>query len=161
MRRIGVLMCGAESDPVQPGSARGVPGRATAIGLDRRPQRADRHSLACGRCGPQSHIRGRIGWTCAGRHSGHFQRERGGAAAGKPQRADRVRECHRSGRRRLRREPGAAGRQRHRVHRVRIRHQREMAGATQRDRAPHDARGGPSGSRTRRRYRPVRSDPVQ
>jgi hypothetical protein len=28
-----------------------------AIGLDRGPQRADRHALACGRCGP-SHIRG-------------------------------------------------------------------------------------------------------
>ena len=37
----------------------------------------------------------------------------------------------RSGRRRLRREPGAAGRQRHRVHAVRIRHEREMAGTAQ------------------------------
>src|SRR6516162_311264 len=37
----------------------------------------------------------------------------------------------------------------------------KMAGAAQRDRAPHDARGGPSGSRSRRRYRPVRSDSVQ
>ena len=52
-----------------------------------------------------------------------------------PHRADRVRECRRSGRRRLRREPGAAGRQRHRLHPVRIRLEREMAGAAQADRA--------------------------
>ena len=31
------------------GPRRGIPGRAAAIGLDRRPQRADRYSLACGR----------------------------------------------------------------------------------------------------------------
>ena len=67
-------------------------------------------------------------------------------AAGDPHRADRVRECRRSGRRRLRRELGAAGRQRHRFHCVRIRHQREMAGVAQGDRAAHDARCGPSGS---------------
>ena len=53
----------------------------------------------------------------------------------------------RSGRRRLRRQPGAAGRQRHRFHDVRIRHEREMAGAAQADRAGRDASGGPSGSR--------------
>ena len=43
--------------------------------------------------------------------------------------------------RRVRREPGATGRQRHRVHRVRIRHQREMAGAPKRDRAPRHPSG--------------------
>ena len=37
--------------------------------------------------------------------------------AGDPHRADRVRECRRSGRRRLRRKPGTAGRQRHRLYR--------------------------------------------
>ena len=37
-------------------------------------------------------------------------------ATGDPHRADRVRDRHRSGRRRLRRKPGAAGRQRHRLH---------------------------------------------
>jgi hypothetical protein len=81
------------------------------------------------RCRPLSQIRGGIGCTRAGHHPGLCQRERGGAAAGKPPRADRVRECHRSGRRRVRREPSAAGRQRHRVHFVRVRHQPEMAGA--------------------------------
>ena len=42
---------------------------------------------------------------------------RGAVAAGDPHRADRVRGRRRSGRRRLRREPGAAGRQRHRFQR--------------------------------------------
>ena len=55
--------------------------------------------------------------------------------AGDPHRADRVRPGRRSGRRRLRRKPGAAGRQRHRLHPVRIRLEREMAGAAQGDRA--------------------------
>ena len=68
-------------------------------------------------------------------------------AAGDPHRADRVPDRRRSGRRRLRRQPGAAGRQRHRFHRFRIRHEREMAGAAQADRARRDASGGPSGSR--------------
>ena len=44
---------------------------------------------------------------------------------------------------------------------VRIRHQREMAGAAQRDRAARDASGGPSGSRHSRRDRPVRRNPVR
>ena len=65
-------------------------------------------------------------------------------------------QCRRSGRRRLRREPGAAGRQRHRLHPVRIQLEREMAGAAQGDRAGRDASGGPSGSRHHRRDRPVR-----
>ena len=39
---------------------------------------------------------------------------------------------------------------------VRIRHEREMAGATQADRAAHDESGGPSRSRRRLRDRPVR-----
>ena len=42
--------------------------------------------------------------------------DRGADAAGDPHRADRVPDRHRSGRRRLRRQPGAAGRQRHRFH---------------------------------------------
>ena len=44
----------------------------------------------------------------------HWHRDRGAVAAGDPHRADRVRGRSRSGRRRFRREPGAAGRQRHR-----------------------------------------------
>src|SRR6266516_2491055 len=57
----------------------------------------------------------------------------GGVARGNPYRADRIRDCHRPGRRRLRREPGAAGRQHYRVHPLRIQHEREMAGTAQRD----------------------------
>ena len=55
----------------------------------------------------------------------------GVAATGNPHRADRIRAGRRSGRRWLRREPGAAGRQRHRFYLLRIRHEREMAGAAQ------------------------------
>ena len=42
---------------------------------------------------------------------------------------------------------------------VRIRHEREMAGAAQADRAARDASGGPSGSRHSLRDRPVRRNP--
>ena len=60
------------------------------------------------------------------------------------------RSCSRSsptGWRRLRRQPGATGRQRHRLHQFRIQYWREMAGTAQADRATRDASGGPSGSR--------------
>ena len=46
----------------------------------------------------------------------HGALDRGAVAAGDPHRADRVPGRRRSGRRRLRRQPGAAGRQRHRFH---------------------------------------------
>ena len=54
-------------------------------------------------------------------------------------------------------KPGAAGRQRHRLPAFRIRHERQMAGAAQGDRAGRDARGGPSRSRQSRRHRPIRA----
>ena len=44
-------------------------------------------------------------------------------------------QSHRSGRQRSHREPGPAGRQRHRLHPVRIRPERQVAGAAQGDRA--------------------------
>ena len=71
----------------------------------------------------------------------------GAVAAGDPHRADCVPDRQRSSRRRLCRQPGAAGRQRHRFHIVRIQPGREMAGVAQRDRAARDASGGPSGCR--------------
>ena len=46
-----------------------------------------------------------------------------------------------------------------RVHDFRIRHERKMAGTAQRDRAPRDAGGGPSGSGHRLRDRAVRRRP--
>ena len=81
--------------------------------------------------------------------------DRGAVAAGDPHRADRVPGRRRSGRRRLRRQPGAAGRQRHRFHEFRIQHEREMAGAAQADRAGRDASGGPSGCHPSLRNQPV------
>src|SRR5262249_49866388 len=65
---------------------------------------------------------------------------------GNPRRADSVSYCDRPGRRRFRGEPCTAGRQRDRVYELRIQHEREMAGAAQRDRAGRDAGSGPSRS---------------
>jgi hypothetical protein len=62
------------------------------------------------------------------------------------------RDCNRPGRRRFRRNLGAAGRQRDWVHDLRIRHERKMAGAAQANHAPRDAGGGPSGSGRRIRF---------
>ena len=97
-------------------------------------------------CRRHSPTRGGIGRARARRHSGPWRRGRGGDAAGDPHRADRVPSRQRSGRRRLRRQPGAAGRQRHRFHVVRIQPGRETAGTAQADRAGRDASGSPSGS---------------
>ena len=82
---------------------------------------------------------------CAGRHSVLRRPFIGTVAAGDAHRADRVRQRRRSGRRRLRQQPGAAGRQRHRLHAVRIQPERKMAGAAQADRAGRDASGGACG----------------
>ena len=140
------------------GPPRGVRTGAEAIGLERRPQPAHRHPLGHGR--RHSQARGGIGRARAGRPRGcDRHRNRGAVAAGDPHRADRVRDCHRPGRRRFRREPGTAGRQRDRVHDLRIQHERKMAGAAQGDRAPRDAGGGPSGSGRRLRDRAVRRRP--
>ena len=98
------------------GPRRGVPAGAGAIGLDHRPQRADRHPLGHDQCRRNSQTRGGIGRARARRHSGPWRLDRGAVAAGDPHRADRVPGRRRSGRRRLRRQPGAAGRQRHRFH---------------------------------------------
>ena len=78
----------------------------------------------------------------AGRDPNHRRYQHGSASAGNPHGAYRVRAGYRPGRRRLCREPGPAGRQRHRVHSVRIRHEREMAGAAEGDRIRHQASGG-------------------
>ena len=80
-------------------------------------------------------------------------------AAGDPHRPDRVRVGHRPGWCWLRRQLGAAGRQHHRFYRVRIWHEREMAGAAQTDRAWRDASGSHSGSRHSLRDRSVRRNP--
>ena len=55
------------------GSLRGVSAGAAAIGLDHRPQRADRISLRCRRCRQHSKTRGGIGRAHAGRHPGRWR----------------------------------------------------------------------------------------
>ena len=87
----------------------------------------------------------RAGRARARRHPGPFQRGRRAAAAGEPDDPDRVHAGRRSGRRRLRRQPGAPGRQRHRLHQLRIFDRRQMARAAQGDRAERDACRGASG----------------
>ena len=106
-----------------------------------------------------SQARGRIGRARARRHCGLRRLDCGGIAAGDPSRADRVSRCRRPGRRRLRRQPGAAGRQCHRISDFRIQPERQMAGAAQRNRAGRDASGGLSGSCHTLRHRPVRRHP--
>ena len=77
-------------------------------------------------------------------------RSRGQLVAGDTHRADRVCPRPRSGRRRLRRQSVAAGRQRYRLYAVRIQFERKMAGTAQADRAGRDAGGGPSRPRNNR-----------
>ena len=159
VRRIGVLLPAAADDAqFQTWVGAFLQGLQQA-GLDHRPQRADRHPLGHDQRRRNPQTRGGIGRARAGRHSGPWSTGRAGVAAGDPHRADRVHGRRRSGRRRLRRQPGAAGRQRHRFHDFRIQHGREMAGTAQADRARRDASGSPSGSRRVRRRRPVRRHP--
>ena len=65
---------------------------------------------------------GRVGRARAGRHSSTWDLDRRAVAAGDAHRAGRVPDHGRSSRRRVRRQPGAAGRQRHRFHAFRIQH---------------------------------------
>ena len=51
----------AAGDPEEQAPLRGLPAGVAKIGLDRRPQRAGRLPLGCGRCRPLSHIRGGTG----------------------------------------------------------------------------------------------------
>ena len=116
MRRIGVFMRATADDPE--GQARiaaflqalqqlgWTDGRNVRIDYRWGAGDADRHSQDTRRNWPRS--RRTSSWPLAA----HL----GGVAAGDPHRSDRVRDCHRSGRRRLRRQPGAAGRQRHRLY---------------------------------------------
>ena len=67
-------------------------------------------------CRRNSQTRGRVGRTCAGRHSGTWHRDRRAVAAGDAHRADRVSDRRRSSLRRVGRQPRAPGRQRHRFH---------------------------------------------
>ena len=126
------------------GPPRGVPAGAAAIRLDRRPQRADRIRWGAGNA---ERIRRYAAELVA--LAPDVILATGTAAVAALQQATRTVpivfvDRRRSGRRRLRREPGAAGRQRHRLYMFEYGIEREMAGAAQRDRARGDASGGPS-----------------
>jgi putative ABC transport system substrate-binding protein len=69
-----------------------------------------------------SQIRRGIGLPFAGCGVGLSRVDRGRVSAGKPHRADRVRDDHRPGRRRMGREPVATRHQRHRICLTRIQH---------------------------------------
>ena len=114
MRRIGVLMTLRRRRSGMTDPPRGVPAGAAAIGLDRRPQRADRHRWAAGNADDIRRYAAELVALAPDVILAQAPRGCRAVAAGDPHRADRVRDRRRSGRRRLCRQPGAAGRQRHR-----------------------------------------------
>ena len=144
MRRIGVLMAGRGRSG-RTGPPSGVPAGLAATGLDRRPQRADRYPLGAEAMHPT--LRKYAAELVALAPDVIL-------AVGSCEQAPLLQatrtvpivfvSVRRSGRRWLRREPGAAGRQRHRLYHIRIQFEREMAGTAQADRAGRDACGGPS-----------------
>ena len=158
MRRIGVLQPAARrsgrSDPRQRRSGRACSNWAGPIGrnvqIDIRWARDHRRIRR---------LCGGIGRARAGRYPGRWQPDRWRRCNRRPapcrscSRLSSIRSA------RLRREPCAAGRQRHRLHAVRIQPEREMAGAAQADRAQRDASGRPSRSQQSCRDRPVRRHP--
>ena len=158
MRRIGVLMNGAADDAE--GQARLAAFTQALKQLGWSDGRNLRIDTRWATADDIRKTRGGIGRAGAGRpRRCWWHRNRGAVATGDPHRADRVCACHRPGRRRFRRKPGAAGRQRDWLHRLRIQHERKMAGVAQRDRAARDASGGPSRPRHCLRDRPVRRCP--
>ena len=126
---------------------RSVPSGTTGMGLDPRPQRTNRRSLGRDRCRQQSPIRG---GSCRARARSHSCL--GEPRHGSAQQTTRtvpivfVNIVDPVGAR-VRREPVASGRQRHRIYPVRVRPQWKMARAAQRGRAQREAGSGPSGSR--------------
>ena len=125
MRRIGVLMARPRTIRMgRPARARSCRGCSNSGWTDGRNVRID-IPLGRGRCRRHSQIRGRIGRARAGRHPALLAARPLGPLL-QATRTVPIVFTHRprSGRRRLRRQPGAAGRQRHRLHRLRIRHQR-------------------------------------
>ena len=160
VRRIGVLMPVAADDAELQARLAAFLQALAAIGLDHRPQPADRHPLGRRPSRRHSQTRGGIGRARAGRHPGQWQPRPWRpllqatrtvpivfAVVADPVGAGFVESLARPG-------GNATG-----FHRVRIRHEREMAGAAQRDRAARDAGGGHSGPCHSGRDRPVRRHP--
>ena len=121
------------------------------LGWADRSQCADRCPLGRGEVAERYRtIRGGTGRARAGRSSSPAATAPVEAVQrANPHHPDRVCGGDRSGRRRFGRQPGAAGRQRHRLHAVRIQPEREMAGAAEGDRAERHASGSASGSACR------------
>ena len=122
MRRIGVLMTTAADDPEAQARLAAFQQGLQQLGWTRRPQRADRHPLGRDQC-RRAFADTRRNWSRSRRTSSW---PLAASTVAPLLQATRtvpiVFACHRSGRRRLRRQPGAAGRQCHRLHEFRIRH---------------------------------------
>ena len=160
MRRIGVLDASSLGRSGSSGPGRGIPAGAAQSGLDR--SAATCGSTTAGRQAmPIAFADTRRNWSRSRRTSSSPLAARLSAPLLQATRTVPIvfRGRCRSGRRRLRRQPGAAGRQRHRFYALRIQHEREMAGAAQADCARRDSSGGPSRSDQYRRDRPVRRHP--
>ena len=160
MRRIGVLMPQTADDPEGQARIAAFLQELAAIGLDRRPQRADRRPLVR-RQMLSSFANARWNWWRLRRTSSWPVAT---AAVGPLVQATRtvpivfavVADPVGAG---IRRQPGAPGRKCHRLFNVRIRRRSEMAGVAQGDQAGRDASGGLARPGRIRRARPVRCDP--
>ena len=113
MRRIGVLLPAAAIRNVRRAWRRSSRGCSDWAG----PTAVTCGSTTAGpRAMPSAIADTRRNWSRSRRMSlGYWRPDRGGVATGNPHGADRVCRGRRSGRRRLCREPGAAGHQRHRI----------------------------------------------
>ena len=110
MRRIGVLLPAAADDAeFQARLAAFHQGLALLGWTIGRNVRIDTRWATANAADIRRHA-AEFGRACAGRHPGPGRLDRGAVAAGDPYRADRVPGRRRSGRRRLRRQPGPAGR---------------------------------------------------
>ena len=141
--------------------ARGVPCRACSnwAGPIGRNVRIDTR-WAAGDADRIRKLRGGTGRARAGRHPGHWQRDRAGRCCRRPA---PCRSCSRTSP--IRSAPASSTAWRGRAatspasRLFEYGMSGEMAGAAQADRAGRDASGGPSGSRHKRRDRPVRGHP--
>ena len=142
-----------------PRSAACVPAKDGGARLERRPQSPDRPEMGRGRPGrrPQRRSRARRSSARADRRS--RQRRRRAGASGHPHHPDRLHDRSRSGRRRLRREPFEARRQRHRVCEFRLQHRRQVGRDAQGDLAGPEARRRRARSRHHGRHGPVDRHP--
>src|SRR6516162_6169610 len=110
------------------GTPHGIPAGARSAGVVGGPQCPHRLSLWGQQSGPLSVARQRAGSSTTRCALRNCDTDRRGISAGNSHDPDRIRQRLRSGRLRSGREPGAAGRQSHRLATVRGRDHRQMAG---------------------------------